>query len=73
MALYKITTKQRAVVSGMVIEPGMSVQISFLYANPINNTQGSEQINESFKAIYGVDLKKMGVLNTFYLKEEKIR
>lgn len=49
MALYRITVKMRALSAGMVIEPGMSIEMASMVP-PINNMQASEQVNNIFKA-----------------------
>lgn len=72
MALLKITVKMTKHSAGMVIEPGMSVQLATMLPNPITNQQESEKVNTLFKNNYGVDLKKMGALNPAYLKVEKL-
>lgn len=72
MARYRITVKMHARSNNMVIEPGMSVEMASMVGNPINNLQTAEQLNNIFKATFGVDLKKMGCMNTGYLKAEKI-
>ena len=72
MARYQITVKMKAFSAGMVIEPGMSIEIASMVPNPVTNIQASEQVNSIFKATFGVDLKKMGCLNMGYLKVDKI-
>lgn len=73
MARYQITVKMKAFSAGMVIEPGMSIEIASMVPNPVTNIQASEQVNSIFKATLGVDLKKMGCLNMGYLKVDKIK
>lgn len=74
MALFKVTTRRRALVSGMVAEAGMKVEIATLSpVNPVTNMQTAEQLNTIFKNQYGIDLKKMGLMNTGYLNVEKIK
>ena len=57
--------------AGMVIEPGMSIEIASMYP-PITHQPTAEQVNNIFKSAFGVDLKKMGVLNSGYLKVDRI-
>ena len=64
MARYRITVKISARSAGMVIEPGMSIEIT--------HQPTAEQVNNIFKSAFGVDLKKMGVLNSGYLKVDRI-
>lgn len=57
---------------GMLIEPGMSVQLATMIPNPVSHIQEREKINTLFINNFGVDLKKMGALNPAYLKEERV-
>lgn len=70
MALWKLTVKMTIVKSGFRLERGMSVEVASL-ANPILWNNG-EAVQEAFMRIYGVDLKKAGVLNAGYFNVEKI-
>ena len=72
MSLYKITVKMSKRAEGMLIEPGMIVQLATTIPNPVSHIQEREKINTIFKNNFGVDLKKMGALNPAYLKEERI-
>ena len=72
MARYRITVRMKAFSAGMVIESGMSIEMASMTPNPVTNVQAAEQVNNLFKASFGVDLKKMGVLNSGYLKVDKI-
>lgn len=72
MALFKITVKRRKNTAGMLIEPGMSVQIASFVNNPISNTQECKKVNQLFINNFGVDLDKMGALNSAWLEVEKI-
>jgi hypothetical protein len=71
MALLKITVKMPMRAAGMVIEPGMSVQLATMIPNPVSHLQEREKVNNLFINNFGVDLKKMGALNVAYLKTEK--
>ncbi|WP_315086441.1 DUF6140 family protein [Bacteroides heparinolyticus] len=73
MALYRITVKTPARSAGMVIDPGMSVEMATMVSNPVTNQQASEQLNSIFIATFGVDLKKMGCMNSGYLKVDRIK
>lgn len=72
MALLKITVKMPMRAAGMVIEPGMSVQLATMIPNPVSHLQEREKVNNLFINNFGVDLKKMGALNVAYLKTEKV-
>lgn len=71
MARYRITVKMHARSANMVIEPGMSIEIASMY-HPITHLPTAEQVNNIFKATFGVDLKKMGMLNSGYLRADRI-
>ncbi|MBP9617866.1 DUF6140 family protein [Bacteroides stercorirosoris] len=71
MARYRITVKMHARSANMVIEPGMSIEIASMYP-PITHLPTAEQVNNIFKATFGVDLKKMGMLNSGYLRVDRI-
>lgn len=71
MARYRITVKMHARSANMIIEPGMSVEMAAI-SNPVTNLQSAEQLNNIFKATFGVDLKKMGCMNSGYLKVDII-
>uniref|UniRef100_A0AB33JIQ2 Uncharacterized protein n=1 Tax=Prevotella sp. GTC17260 TaxID=3236796 RepID=A0AB33JIQ2_9BACT len=72
MALLKITVKMPMRAAGMVIEPGMSVQLATMIPNPVSHLQEREKVNNLFINNFGVDLKKMGALNVAYLKTERM-
>lgn len=55
----------------MIIEPGMRAEMAAI-SDPVTNSQSAEQLNNIFKATFGVDLKKMECLNFGYLKVDKI-
>lgn len=68
MALFKITVTRRKNTVGMLIEPGMSVQIASFVNNPITNNQEAKKVNQLFINNFGVDLEKMGALNSSCLE-----
>lgn len=73
MALFKVTTKARKLTNGVLVEPGMSVQVSTISAiNPIT-ANGGQAVDEAFMRVYGIDLKKAGALNSAYLEAIKIK
>ena len=71
MALYKITTKRNFVNGNLLIEQGMSVQVSSFAANPLYYNDGND-VNNAFKRVYGIDLKPQGLLSNTFLEVEKI-
>lgn len=73
MALFKVTIKTRKLTNGILIEPGMSVEVATVSAiNPIT-TNGGQAVADAFMRVYGIDLKKAGALNTAYLEAVNIK
>ena len=72
MALYKVTVTRPFRGCDILVEPGMSVQVPI--PNPINPiaVDGGRLVNEAFMRVYGIDLKKAGILNVAYLRADKI-
>ena len=72
MPKFKITTKQRKMSNGIIIEPGMSVEvITSSFSNPVS-TNGGQAVVDAFMRIYGVEIKKAGALNTVWLDVKQI-
>lgn len=73
MALFKVTTRARKLTNGILIEPGMSVEVATVSAiNPIT-ANGGQAVADAFMRVYGIDLKKAGVLNSAYLETIKVK
>lgn len=71
MPLYRITTKHRTNANGVLVEPGMSVElVSKSLGNPVLGD--SSAVAAAFMRVYGIDLKKACALNTMYLSCERI-
>lgn len=70
--LSKVTTNRAISVTGVIVEKGMSVEAPS-QSLPLSTLQGKEQINNAFKAKYGVDLKKACALQSFFLDVVKIK
>ncbi|PKP13227.1 MAG: hypothetical protein CVU08_06470 [Bacteroidetes bacterium HGW-Bacteroidetes-3] len=71
MALYKITTKRKFVNGNLLIDKGMSVQVSSFAANPLYYNEGND-VNNAFIRIFGIDLKPQGLLSATFLEVEKM-
>jgi hypothetical protein len=72
MPRFKITTKQRKMSNGILIEPGLSVEvITQSYSNPITNN-GGQAVADAFMRIYGLDIKKANALSTVWLDVKQI-
>lgn len=70
MALFKITTKRKFINGNLLIDKGMSVQVSSFAVNPIYYNEGND-VNNAFLRIYGIDLKPQGLLSATFLEVEK--
>ena len=58
--------------NGIIIEPGMSVEVvTQSFSNPVSNN-GGQAVADAFMRIYGIDIKKAGVLSTAYLDVKQI-
>lgn len=71
MPLYRITTKKQFINGNLLIEKGMSIQVSSFANNPLYYNQGQD-INDAFMRIYGFDLRPFGLLNVSFLEVEKV-
>lgn len=72
MPTFQITTKHRKNVNGILIEPGMTVQVvTQSFSNPVC-TNGGQPVADAFMRIYGIDIKKAGCLNMADLEVEKV-
>ena len=72
MPIFQITTKNRRNVNGILIEPGMTVQVvSQSFSNPVV-TNGGQPVVDAFMRVYGIDIKKAGVLNTVDLEVKQM-
>lgn len=73
MPLYKITVKISTKTNGIRFEKGMSVEVvSNSYSSPVTSDNG-ELVRQAFLRIYGVDIRKAGILNSGYLQVERIK
>lgn len=67
MARFIITTKSRTQTNGIRIEPGMQVEVvTQSMSNPVI-TNGGQTVIDAFMRIYGIDIKKAGVLSMVHL------
>ena len=72
MALFRITVKQKVRTNGIILDPGMSVDVSTQSYNDPVHTNGGQVVADAFMRIYGVDIKKAEALNDVYLEVDKI-
>ena len=72
MPRFRITSKTRKVTNGIIIEPGMSVEVvTQSFCNPVSNN-GGQAVADAFMRIYGIDVKKAGVLSTAFLDVKQL-
>ena len=72
MPRFRITTKTRKVTNGIIIEPGMSVEVvTQTFSNPVS-TNGGQAVVDAFMRIYGIDVKKAGVLSMAFLDVQQL-
>ena len=72
MPRFRITTKTRKMSNGIIIEPGMSVEVvTQTFSNPVS-TNGGQAVVDAFMRIYGIDIKKAGALSTVYLDVKQL-
>ena len=72
MPRFRITTKRMSQLNGIRIEPGMSVEvISNSFSNPLL-TNGGQPVVDAFMRIYGIDIRKAGIMSQAYLDVQKI-
>ena len=72
MAVFRVTVKTAKNSTGVRIEKGMTVDVvTNSMMNPVI-TDGGKSVIEAFNRIYGIDIKKAGVLSMAYLDVQKI-
>ena len=72
MASFKITTKHVNNCKGILIEPGLLVEvITQSMSNPVS-TNGGQPVIDAFYRIYGIDIKKAGCLNNVDLQVDRL-
>lgn len=72
MPMFRITVKSANNCNGIRIEKGMSVDVvSKTMCNPVSINNG-QTVVDAFNRIYGVDIKKAGILSMAYLDVKRI-
>ncbi|MDX1718689.1 MAG: DUF6140 family protein [Salegentibacter mishustinae] len=69
MATFELKTKHSMNVKGDYIDGGLTVQITSMYSNPLDE---KEKVHSAFIRVHGLDLKTEGYLNNGYLEYRKI-
>ena len=70
MPLYQVTINKSGNTNAIAFEKGMSVQVVMPTTNNPVLSNGGTKVADAFKRIYGVDVKKAGILNMGYLSVE---
>ncbi|MBR5593763.1 MAG: hypothetical protein IKW46_06775 [Bacteroidaceae bacterium] len=66
MPLFRVIVKQMKLTSGIRIERGMSVDVvTNSMSNPLT-INGGQAVADAFMRVYGIDVKRLGALNTVY-------
>ena len=72
MARFIITTKRMTYINGIRIEPGMSVEVvTNTFVNPLL-VNGGQEVVSAFMRIYGIDIRRAGILSTVYLDVKQV-
>ena len=72
MALFRITVKRPVRTNGVILDPGMQVEVVTQSYNDPVHTNGGQCVADAFMRIYGVDVKRAGALNTIYLDVQRV-
>ena len=71
MALFQVTTKRKKNCNGVLIEPGMTVQVASVLNNPVT-ANGGQAVEDAFMRVFGISLKKANCLNMSDLEVTRI-
>ena len=73
MFLYRVSVRFFRCVNGVILEPGMSVEVQCPnFWNPMMSASGRQAIEDAFYRRYGLSLEKAKALDFAWLKLEKI-
>lgn len=73
MPLYKVSLKSSGNANTIAFEKGMSVQVNMPTTNNPVLSNGGKIVADAFMRIYGLDVKKAGVLNGAYMLVEEVK
>ncbi|NPD46902.1 DUF6140 family protein [Lentimicrobium sp. S6] len=73
MPLYKVSLKSSGNSNTIAFEKGMSIQVNMPTTNNPVLSNGGKLVAEAFMRIYGLDVKKAGLLNGAYLQVEEMK
>ena len=72
MSIFRVTVKRRKNANGVLLEPGMSVDVvTQSFSNPVS-TNGGQAVADAFMRIYGIDIKRACALNCDDLDVERV-
>ena len=72
MARFIVTTKRMTQFNGIRIEPGMQVEVvTDSFSNPLL-INGGKPVVDAFMRIYGIDIKRAGILSQAYLDVQRV-
>lgn len=73
-SLWRISVTKSACFSGVLIEPGMEVEITSQMYDSMNRLPivCNKDINDAFKRKYGIDLERASLLSPLYLEARLI-
>lgn len=72
MPLFRVTVKNSVNCNGLRLEAGMSVDVMSQSFNDPLHTNGGQSVVDAFMRIYGIDLKRSGLLSGVYMNVERI-
>jgi hypothetical protein len=72
MPLFRVTVKNSVNCNGLRLEAGMSVDVMSQSFNDPLHTNGGQSVADAFMRIYGIDLKRSGLLSGVYMNVERI-
>lgn len=71
MAIYKVRTKRRKCCNGVVVEPGMEVNVVTSGNNTVQ-IDNWKYVEETFYRVFGISMRKAFALNASDLEIQKI-
>jgi len=70
--LYRLKIKGNAIINGVRLEKGMSVEFASQTTNVLGDMKGKELVRNAFIAKYGIDLKKACAIDSVHLDVQRI-
>ena len=73
MPVFRYTVKHTGISNNIRYEKGMTVDVVALTTSNPLFANGGQPVADAFMRIYGIDIKKAGILNSGYLDSEMIK